>query len=321
MKRYPLKMQPAFKDYLWGGTRLKEEYKKQTDKKIVAESWEISCHPDGPSTIENGPLAGQSLAAVLQKYPQMMGNAYQENEEFPLLIKLIDAKQALSLQVHPEDAYARQHEGQQGKNEMWYVMEAQPGSSLLLGLEKAVPANEMEERIANDTLSEILCAIPVQAGDCFCVPAGMLHAIGAGVMIAEIQQNSNVTYRVYDYGRRDAQGNLRELHVKKALDVINPELKAENSATAAPVQKDGYRETPLANWQYFSAGILEIEEQASLTVSENTFTCLLVTQGAFTLKSGDTSLSLQKGESVFLPAGLGGYSLAGSGKVLTTSMP
>lgn len=316
---YPLKMQPAFKDYLWGGNRLPTEYGKITSLDPVAESWEVSCHPDGESVVANGPLAGESLACLVAANPALMGTLCAGGP-FPLLIKLIDAKQGLSLQVHPDDEYARRVEGQQGKNEMWFVMEADPGAELVVGFPQPVSRQELADRIAADSLMEVVRRVPVKAGDCFCIPAGMLHAIGGGILIAEIQQNSNVTYRVYDYGRRDAAGNLRELHVDKALDVTDTALAAENAATTAPKQRGGYSETELTHWKYFRAGLLDIASGCSLYSDESSFQCILVTAGTLELTWQTHSLTLHKGESVFLPAGLGSYRLEGQGRALLTRM-
>ena len=234
----PMKMRPAFKDYLWGGTRLREEYGKDCDLSPVAESWEISCHPDGPSTVMGGPCAGKTLAELLQEHPEWMGTrdgaaVYGEfpRGEFPLLIKLIDAAQSLSIQVHPADDYARRVENQQGKNEMWYVVDAAPGAELIIGFQRPVDKEELRRRIADGTLEEVAAKIPVRAGDCFSIPAGMLHAIGGGILIAEVQQNSNVTYRVYDFGRKNPDGSQRELHVSNKL---RRRLRPKNISAARP---------------------------------------------------------------------------------------
>lgn len=308
---YPLKMNPAFKDYLWGGTRLRDIYGKRTDLPIVAESWEISCHPDGPSTVALGGLEGKTLAEALALHPGWTGERCARLSEFPLLIKLIDAKQALSLQVHPGDEYARRVEKQLGKNEMWYVLEAEPGAELILGFQHPVGRDELRKRIADQTLTEITRSVPVKPGDCYCIPAGMLHAIGAGILVAEVQQSSNVTYRVYDYGRRGPDGNPRELHIEKALDVVDTSLRAENS---------GHIAGPLANWPYFQATLLQTDARAELDCDSATFRCALVASGSPTLHWAGGRLPLCPGESVFLPAGLGRCSFSGHCTVLLAGM-
>ena len=207
----PMLLQPAFKDYLWGGERLKTDFGKQTAIAPLAESWELSCHPDGESTIASGPFAGQTLAAALQAQPELLGSAVDAQDGFPLMIKLIDAKQSLSVQVHPDDEYAARVEHSRGKTEMWVIVDCEPGAELLYGFSRPVTREELACRIKDGTLLEVAGHAPVHPGDVFFIPAGTLHAIGAGILIAEIQQSSNVTYRVYDYDRRDKNGNTRPL--------------------------------------------------------------------------------------------------------------
>ena len=211
-----LKLKPSFKDYLWGGHRLVDHYYKEYDGEILAESWELSCHPDGPSYIANGTYTGMTLRQFIEKEgKEVLGTNCAKFEDFPILAKFIDARDHLSIQVHPDNSYALQNEGQYGKTEMWFVMDCEPGSYLYFGFQKEISKEEFAERIANDTLTEVLNKVEVQKGDSFFIEAGTLHAIGKGILIAEIQQNSNLTYRVYDYNRKDAQGNTRELHIDK----------------------------------------------------------------------------------------------------------
>ena len=207
---YPLLLKPVFKSYLWGGDRLQKEFGFHSGDPITAEAWMLACHKDGSSVVANGALAGQMLPDVLQKWGY---------EELPILIKLIDAKQKLSVQVHPDQEYALLHEGDNGKTEMWYVVDCAEGAELIYGFQKRISREEFKKRIEDNTLDEVVNRVPVQRGDVFFIEAGTLHAIGEGVLIAEIQQSSNVTYRVSDYGRLDANGKPRALHVEKALDV------------------------------------------------------------------------------------------------------
>ena len=213
------KLLPAGKDYLWGGDTLKREYGKTSDGPVLAETWELSCHPDGPSTIADGPYAGMTLAGYLADHPEALGSAAARFGEFPILIKFIDAAKDLSIQVHPDNAYARAHEGQAGKTEMWYVVDAQPGACLYYGVEEALTPQQLEEAIRTDALCGKLHKVEAHRGDVFFLAPGTVHAIGAGLLIAEVQQSSNVTYRVYDYGRLDADGRPRDLHVEKACAV------------------------------------------------------------------------------------------------------
>ena len=196
-----LKLLPAGKDYLWGGTRLIKEYNKNFNLDKLAETWELSCHPDGLCTIAEGEFAGRTLSEYLDIVgKKVLGTKCEHMEQFPLLIKFIDAKNDLSIQVHPSDEYALTHEGQYGKTEMWYIMDCQPGAFIYYGFKEAISNEEFAERIQNKTLLEVLNKVEVKKGDVFFIEPGTIHAIGSGNLIAEIQQNSNVTYRVYDYG-------------------------------------------------------------------------------------------------------------------------
>ena len=210
-----LKLVPECKDNIWGGVKLKEKYGKQTDKDPVAESWELSFHKDGPTRLANGKTLQEEVTA------KELGRNCDGFPFFPMLVKLIDAKQDLSVQVHPSDAYALEHENSFGKTEMWYIVEAEKGAGIYLGFKKDVTQEEYETAIKENTLTDLLNFFEVKAGDCYFIPSGTIHAIATGCLICEIQQNSNLTYRVYDYGRRDKNGNLRELHVEKALKVTD----------------------------------------------------------------------------------------------------
>ena len=302
---YPLKMKPFFKDYLWGGTRLKDEYNKDTALSIVAESWEVSCHPDGYSEVCNGALSGQTLDSVLRCNPGWVGDSCVGLTEFPILIKLIDARDSLSLQVHPDDEYARAVEGQAGKNEMWYIAEARPGAELILGFKEPLNKEDMRRVMAKNELLSYVRSVPVNAGDCYLVPAGLLHAIGKGIIIVEVQQTSNVTYRVHDYDRRDQYGNSRELHTEKAVDVIDTSLRAEVSSGRV-----------LADWRYFKCDMLSVDGESQGFCGNGSFLCSVIVDGAVSLAWGGGTLELIKGDSVFVPAGLGPYKLNGSAKVM-----
>ena len=210
-----LKLTPSCKDYLWGGSRLRTDFGVQSDLNPLAEAWVLSCHPDGPSYLPDGTTLAEYVAA----HPGCLGTDCDKFEQFPILTKFIDAKNNLSIQVHPSNDYALKNEHQYGKTEMWYVLDCEPGAFLYYGFDHEISKSEFEERIKNNTLTEVLNAVPVHKGDCFFIPSGTLHAICKGIVVAEVQQNSNVTYRVYDYGRVGADGKPRALHVEKALDV------------------------------------------------------------------------------------------------------
>lgn len=313
-----LKLAAPCKDYLWGGTRLRDEYGKKSDKEKIAESWELSCHKDGQSVIENGGFAGKTLSEyIAAKGKKVLGKNAEKFEYFPILIKLIDAKDNLSVQVHPENDYALRVEGEYGKTEMWYIVDCDEGAELLYGFKKPIAKEEFAERIRENTLLEVTNNVPVHKGDVFFIEAGTLHAIGKGILIAEIQQNSNTTYRIYDYGRVGADGKPRELHVEKACEVtklIPPARPAK--PMGAPVQREGYVETLLASCEYFTVKRLEIATKAALTADESSFVSLLVLDGA--VSAG--GLTLKKGESAFIPAGAGDFMLEGAGEVILSGV-
>lgn len=227
-KPEPFLLKPDGKDYLWGGSRLNDDFSKGIDMSPLAETWECSTHPDGPSVVASGAFAGQTLAAVLKAHPEYLGTHPEAKGELPILIKLIDAKKDLSVQVHPTDAYAREHEnGQLGKTEMWYVLDAKKDAKLVYGLYHDVSKAQLRKSIENGTVEKYLQKVPVKKNDLFYIEAGTIHAIGAGVLVAEIQESSNLTYRLYDYDRVDKNGNRRELHIDKALEAANLKASAE----------------------------------------------------------------------------------------------
>ena len=295
-----MKLIPTGKDYLWGGTRLREEYGKQIDLTPLAETWECSVHPDGPSYVANGIYKGQTLAEVLSAHPEYLGTKV-ENGELPVLVKFIDAKKDLSVQVHPDDAYAREHEGDNGKTEMWYVVDTAEGAHLRSGFSKQVTPEEYAASVEDNTITDILADYAIRPGDVFFLPAGRVHSIGAGAFIAEIQQTSDITYRIYDYGRLGADGKPRQLHIPQALDV-----------TLREPPKAQYFHGHLAQCDYFTVDAVEggFED----VCDETSFTSLLVLEGKGTLTETATgeSLPIRKGQSLFLPAGTGAYAVTGT---------
>jgi mannose-6-phosphate isomerase len=296
---------PEFKDYIWGGTKLKTDYGKISSLDKVAESWEFSTHKDGPSTIANGPYKGKTLKEFLK-------------EDLSILIKLIDAKDNLSVQVHPTDTYALQHEGDLGKTEMWYVLDCEEGAKLIYGFTKDLTKEEFKTRIENNTLTEVLNYVDVQKGDVFFIEAGTLHAIGAGIQIAEIQESSNVTYRVYDYGRVGLDGKPRDLHIEKALEVTHL-VHEEEPKVAYEFEKHGKIEkAQLVDCEYFKVDLLKIDGKTSFEVDETSYQVLLVTEGELTVTDQQESLKVSKGQTVFMPARQGIYTLEGKGEFLLT---
>lgn len=321
MVRYPMKLRAPLKDYLWGGTKLKEEYGKKTKLDKVAESWELACHKDGMSVIVNGSLKEQTLADYLRAVPESAGDNARLFPYFPLLIKLIDARDNLSVQVHPDNDYAMRVEGEFGKTEMWYVVEAEEGASLIYGFKQEISSEEFGRRIADNTLLEVCNEVPVKKGDVFFIDSGTLHAIGKGILICEIQQNSNTTYRVYDFGRVGKDGNPRELHVNKAKEVTSLTHPTRKPKALCRLPLADTELKLLAACEYFTVYQGRISAQElSLMVGKDSFQCLTVLSGNLTLTADCASeeklVILAKGESVFLPADLGIYRLNGSGEYI-----
>lgn len=307
-----LKLTPSCKDYIWGGRRLIEEFGKDFSGDVLAETWEISCHKDGLSTISNDDNAGKTLLNYIQeKGTQCLGTNASPFEYFPILVKLIDAKDYLSIQVHPDDSYALEHEHQYGKTEMWYVVDAKEGAFLYYGFSKSVSKEELKERIQNNTLLEVLNKVPVKKGDTFFIEPGTIHAIGKDILIAEIQQNSNVTYRVYDYGRVDANGNGRELHIDKAVDVINRKQYVESQKS----------DSHLADCKYFTVDKMILDGTYTEKVTNASFVGLLFVEGNGSILDSDTNLDFKKGDSFFIPANEETYTIKGTGVALKITLP
>lgn len=303
-----LKLQPAGKDYLWGGTRLRDEYGKKIDLTPLAETWECSVHPDGPSIVANGPHKGKTLAEVLRLHPEYLGSKVK-NGELPILVKFIDAKKDLSVQVHPDDEYAREHEGDNGKTEMWYVIDAEEGASLVYGFRHKVTPELLKKAIKTGTLDKHLHKIKVRKGDVFYVPAGTVHGIGAGILIAEIQESSNVTYRVYDYNRVDKNGQKRELHFDKAVQVMDMGVVAENQQHHKIVKHyPGCSRELLCRCQYFEVERIQVTKAVSFSVMDQSFQILMCLDGYGQVKTMDVEIKpirFSKGETVFIPAKIG----------------
>lgn len=296
----PFKLIPPLKDYIWGGTRLRDEYGKKTTLNRIAESWELACHKDGTSIISGGEYDGMSLEQFRTEHPEAFGINCTKSEKFPVLVKLIDARDNLSVQVHPDNKYALEHEGEYGKTEMWYIVDCEPDSELIYGFKDKISKKEFRSAIENNTLLDKVNRVPVKKGDVFFIKAGTLHAIGKGILIAEIQQNSNTTYRVYDYDRKDSDGNPRELHIDKAVDVTK--LKPSELPERNPQNK------LLARCKYFRTYKENIESESHWHKNKNSFTHILVTDGEGTLFSSEGyftyNMKFTKGESIFVPAGI-----------------
>lgn len=309
-------LEPAFKDYIWGGTRLRDEYGKDCSYDKVAESWELSCHKDGPSVILG---SGMTLQELIDKEGrQILGTNCERFENFPILIKLIDAKDNLSVQVHPDNDYAMRVEGEYGKTEMWYVVDCDEGAELLYGFKHEISKEEFAQRIADNTLLEVTNNVPVHKGDVFFIKSGTLHAIGKGILIAEIQQNSNTTYRIYDYGRVGKDGKPRELHVEKAKDVTKL-APAETYPDTPVVQENGASIKLLSKCEYFTTYKVDIEEKAEFDADDSSFVSLLILEGSPVVTDGKSDpVSAKKGDSLFISAGTGRFTVEGSCSLILT---
>ena len=247
----PLFFDPIYKSIIWGGRNLERIFNRSLPEGKVAESWEISNHGKDNSIITNGEFKGKSLNELLNKFGSKLVGKKCSSERFPLLIKLIDANDKLSVQVHPDNEYAKIHDNDLGKTEMWYIIDAKPNAKLICGVKSGTTKKQFEEAIKNNTLNEYLNYVDVKKGDTIFIPSGTVHAILDGIVIAEIQQNSDTTYRVYDWGRVGKDGKPRELHVEKALDVINFEYKGSVEKVSTK-KEEGFEHTSLINCKFFS---------------------------------------------------------------------
>ena len=310
-----LKLEPAFKEYIWGGDKLMKDYHKHYEGKVLAESWELSCHVDGSSRIAAGPFKGKSLQEYIEwEGKKVLGSHCAAFENFPVLIKFIDARENLSIQVHPDDEFALHEEGQYGKTEMWYVADCARDAYLYYGFSREISKEELKQRIQDETILEVLNKVPVKKGDVFFIEAGTLHAIGKGIVIAEIQQNSNVTYRIYDYGRKGADGKKRDLHIEKALAVTNRSPK---------VCIDGF-EPHLGSCKYFTVDKLTLDgrvmKEMSGEVDGSTFVHMLVVEGSGVVQNGE-EVPFTKGDSLLITASTGRFEVKGKCQALITTIP
>lgn len=301
-----LKLKPACKDYVWGGRRLIEEFGIANGGSICAEAWTLSCHPDGLSTLESG----ETLADYIKRHgAEILGTNCRHFRDFPILIKLLEARENLSVQVHPPDDYALKHEGQLGKSEMWYILDADKNALLYCGFKEKIAREEFVARIRNNTLVEVLNAIPVHRGDVIFIPAGTIHAVGKGILLVEIQENSNISYRIHDYGRG------RPLHIAQALDVINL-----NSTTW-----HGHSYPHIVANDYFIADRLHLDGKtlsaAGGVVDERSFLSVQILDGGGTISNGGEELTYRKGDSFFITAGAGEWTISGSCDALLTTIP
>lgn len=324
MKRLPFLLTPAAKNYIWGGSRLNDDFCKNIDLYPLAETWECSTHPDGQSMVGN-----QTLGDFLKSHLEWLGThplqTTNERPELPILIKLIDAKHDLSVQVHPDDEYALRHENSLGKTEMWYVLDAKKGSEVIYGFNQDMNPSKLREVVEQGKIGMYLNHVPVEKNDIFFIKAGTVHAIGAGCLIAEIQESSNVTYRIYDYDRSDSNGKKRLIQLNKALEVANTK---SSSVPQQPMRllkyKSGYASELLTRCKYFQVErmIINTEVKRSLVdykTESNSFHVLLCVEGCGSVSWAESAFNFFKGDCIFVPADSEELKIHGKAQILDIS--
>ena len=309
---YPIKFENLYYERIWGGKDL-EKFRDNVLEGIIGESWDIACHKNGTGKVKNGKLKGKTFEEIIKLYGEKLLGSEIDTKEFPLLIKLITTQDKLSVQVHPNDEYANRVEKDSGKTEAWYVVDAEEGASLIVGT-KDCDKETFRKAINQGNLDKYLNKIPVKKGDFFYVQSGLVHAICEGVLIAEIQQSSDTTYRVYDYNRG------REIHVEKGLDVIDFSLKGEN-LNGILVQKDGYDKTYLCLGEYFTIQKYKINTSAKEKSDEERFYLFTCVEGNGVIKYANGEEKILMGDSIFIPATLGNYELVGDFTLLKSYVP
>lgn len=317
---YPLLLEPVYKDYIWGGERLKRDFGKETDLYPLAESWELACHKDGINRIINGEYAGRTLQNIIESLPSMLGENAGNDYFLPVMVKLIDANASLSIQVHPDDDYAAGTGCGCGKSEMWYVLDAEEDAEIIYGFKETVTKREFETSIKNGALLEIVNRVKVKKGDVFFTQAGTLHAIGKGILVAEIQQNSNTTYRVYDYGRIGKDGRCRPLHIEDALNVTRLERTCQPKIKLNDIESDGHIETLLTECPYFKSKLIRLKGEIKSFTDLHSFHHLLCTDNNGVFEWNDMEISLKKGGSLLVPAGCGEYTIKGKLEYILTEV-
>ena len=315
MKLYPLQFEPILKERIWGGEKLKTILNKPITSKITGESWELSTVEGDVSVVSNGDLAGKSLNDLISSNPDaLLGTEVHKRfgVQFPLLFKYLDAREDLSIQVHPNDELAKKRHNSFGKTEMWYVLQADKGAELIVGFKEDSNADEYVENLKNKTLLSILDNVKVQVGDVFFLETGTVHAIGAGLVIAEIQQTSDITYRLYDFDRVDAAGNQRELHVDLALDAIN----YNKIDTYKKYNKDLNQSNTVVDCPYFTTNFIPLDGEITVNKSGDSFTVYMCVDGSFELEYEDEQFKYIKGDTILIPAALKSFVLNGVGALL-----
>lgn len=314
-----LKLRPIPKEYIWGGSRLTEEFDAPGESEKLGELWMLSCHPEGRSRVDGGEYDGRSLAEVLTKHPDYMGRHAKRFSRFPLMIKLIHACEDLSIQVHPDDEYVADIPDTQGKSELWYIIDAEPEAEIICGVTEELNQEQFRRVIQDGTLTDIVRRHKVKPGDVFFIEAGTIHSIGKGILLAEIEQNSTAAYRIHDYGRTDDDGELRDLSIDRAIDVaITVPTEFPTGPLSGPTDVDSRTETVLGECEYFRSTAMEVRSSTSITVNEESFASVIMLEGKVTFMTDKDTLSAVKGESVFISAGSGEITVSGYGKFIVT---
>ncbi len=316
---YPLKFKPHYHKKVWGGRRLAEVLKKKLPAGRIGESWEVADHPHGKSIIKNGRFAGMTISQLLIDNSKEIlgGEKTTARGEFPLLVKFLDARQKLSVQVHPDDKYsARKEGGESGKTEMWYILEADPGAELIYGLKEGTTRKDFHLAVKEGRVVDLLNRIKVETGDAIFLSPGKVHAICEGIVLAEIQQNSDLTYRIYDWGRITEAGEKRELHIDKALEVIDFSISANRPLQTISLEENNVKREILVSCPYFTVEVLTIEQLYQNETKEG-YHIFNVLDGTGFLRGGNfPAINLERGDSLLLPASLGDYRVAGRVKLL-----
>ncbi len=315
MKFYPLQFQPILKERIWGGTKLKSLLNKPISSTITGESWELSTVDGDVSVVANGDFAGESLTDIINQYPnEILGTKVFRDfgKQFPLLFKYLDAREDLSIQVHPNDKLANERHNSFGKTEMWYVMQADEDSNLIVGFKKDSNATEYVENLKNKTLLSILDTVPVEVGDVFFLETGTVHAIGAGLLIAEIQQTSDITYRLYDFDRVDANGNTRELHIDLALDAIN----YNRTDAKKSYSKEVNASNEMVDCNYFTTNFIPLNGTMNFQKEGKSFQVYMCTEGNFALEHDGVEYQYNIGDTFLVPAAISKYQFSGNASIL-----
>lgn len=305
---YPLRFIPIYMERIWGGTGLREEFGRKLPGAKIGESWEVTCRADAMSIVAEGPWQGRRLADLIVEYQtDLLGTEISVDRSFPLLLKILDAQDLLSVQVHPDDEYARVHEDSLGKEEVWYILKASLGAKIIYGLKQGVTRKDLLRALDAGKIGDCLNEVEVKAGEVYPISAGMAHALGSGIMVVELQQNSDLTYRLYDWDRRDDQGRSRPLHIEKALETLS--FDAQPSPKACLDLEA--REKILAENTHFTLSYLRVSGEERRATNDQAFDLLIVVDGDGGIKCGQEEYPAHYGDSFLLPAGLGEYSLYG----------